>query len=288
MNPNSMDAGAIAMCTTIDAPKNIKSRELCAIEGTPGAVFSLRLRALKTSLGNGLHIAGHHVAGDMALDYFMDAVEESGLSLEEIHALRLQSDHCHQVRQDQIIRAKRLKWTFSCDASPEVNEVILNDYGEEYLTRYAPFKSMLDAGMHPLISEFGSQVRVRNSPFESGYSFLTRRSVDGKTPIGAPEEAIPDRMTMLLMMTRWGAYSMLKEDKLGSLEVNKLADLVVLDNDVLSVPIGDVPNVKPIMTMVGGKIVFEDPAFRGNILRFNTQTANWEKEVKTESALWRW
>jgi len=95
-------------------------------------------------------------------------------------------------------------------------------------------------------------------------------------------------MTMLLMMTRWGAHPVYREDTLGSLEAGKLADLVVLDKDVLEVAIEELPGVVPLLTMVGGKIVFEDPAFRGNTLRFNPQTAGWEKDVNTQSDLWRW
>ena len=284
MNPVNLDGGALGMCTTANVSEEIKSNEMCATTGAE----SLRLRAMKTAIGNGLNIAPHHVAGDAALDHHLDAVESSGLSIEEIRALRMQTDHCHQVRPDQIERAARFGMTFGCDASVEVNQVIERDYGDEYLARYAPLKSMLDAGIHATINEFGSQSEVVSSPFITGYEFLTRRSLDGKTPIGVPEEAIPDRMTMLLMMTRWGARPVYREDTLGSLEAGKLADLVILDQDVLTVPIEELPKVVPLMTMVGGKIVFEDPAFRGNTLRFNTHTAKWEKDIKTTSKLWKW
>jgi hypothetical protein len=40
--------------------------------------------------------------------------------------------------------------------------------------------------------------------------------------------------------------------------------------------------------MVQGQIVFENPQLRGNTLQFNTQTAKWEKNLKTTSKLWRW
>jgi len=288
MNPVNIDAGAIAMCTTINAAPDIKERELCPVKGGPGEVYTLRVRAMKAAIQNGLNIAPHHVAGDGGLDIYLDVIENSGLTIEEIRALRLQTDHCHQVRQDQIQRAKNFDMTFGCDASAEVNEVIARDYGDEYLTRYAPLKSMMDAGIKATINEFGSQSEVVSSPFITGYKFITRRSLDGKIPIGVPEEAIPDRMTMLLMMTRWGAHPIMKENTLGSLEAGKLADLVVLDQDVLTVPIEELPKVVPLMTMVGGKIVFEDPAFRGNTLRFNTQSTKWEKDIKTTSKLWKW
>ncbi len=289
MNPVSMDGGAIAMCTTINARQDVKERERCTADATEVGI--LRIRALKAAIKNGLNIAGHHIAGDKALDYYQDAIEQSGLSLEKIRSLNLQSDHCHQVRPDQVERAARLGQTFSCDASEEVATVIARDYGEEYLGRYAPYATMLKNGIKPMISEFGSQQSVRNSPFEYGYIFLTRRSLDGKLAMGVPEEAIPDRMTMLLMMTRWASPSIYRGDVLGSIEPGKYADITVLDNDVIDAPLEELPYIKPIMTMVQGKIVFEDPQLRGNTLRFNTETAIWEKDIAQEfqnSSLWRW
>jgi len=285
MNPVSLDGGAIAMCTTINAAESVKERERCTEDETDVGI--LRLRALQAAIKNGLNIAGHHIAGDKALDYYQDAIENSGLSLEKIQSLALQTDHCHQVRPDQVQRAARLGQTFSCDASIEVATVIARDYGAEYLARYAPFKTMLDAGIKPQISEFGSQGSVRNSPFEYGYIFLTRRSLDGKLAMGVPEEAIPDRMTMLLMMTRWASLTMMK-DELGSIETGKFADLAVLDDHLMDVPLERLPYIKPIMTMVHGKIVFEDPQFRGNTLGFNTSTGQWEKDIKHESRLFKW
>ena len=92
---------------------------------------------------------------------------------------------------------------------------------------------------------------------------------------------------MLLMMTRWAAPTMMKQG-LGSIEPGNLADLTVLDKHLMDVPLEEMPTIKPIMTMVQGKIVFEDPQIRGNTLRFNTQTAKWEKDVKTQSSLWKW
>ncbi|MGK0298225.1 MAG: putative amidohydrolase YtcJ [Gammaproteobacteria bacterium] len=289
MNPVSMDGGAIAMCTTINAREDIKERERCTADATEVGI--LRIRALKAAIKNGLNIAGHHIAGDKALDYYQDAIEQSGLSLEKIRSLNLQSDHCHQVRQDQVERAARLGQTFSCDASEEVATVIARDYGEEYLGRYAPYATMLKNGIKPMISEFGSQQSVRNSPFEYGYIFLTRRSLDGKIAMGVPEEAIPDRMTMLLMMTRWASPSIYRGDVLGSIEPGKYADIVVLDNDVIDAPLEELPFIKPIMTMVQGKIVFEDPQLRGNTIGFNIETAEWEKNIAPQfqnSGLWRW
>ena len=56
--------------------------------------------------------------------------------------------------------------------------------------------------------------------------------------------------------TIWNAYASRQEAELGSLEVGKLADLVVLSEDVFTCPEARIPAITPVLTMVGGEIVF--------------------------------
>jgi hypothetical protein len=53
------------------------------------------------------------------------------------------------------------------------------------------------------------------------------------------------------------AYLFFQEKNLGSLEVGKQADLVVLDRDYMTVPAAEIKRLKPTLTMVGGRVVFE-------------------------------
>ena len=65
------------------------------------------------------------------------------------------------------------------------------------------------------------------------------------------------REEALIAHTRSNAYLLFMEKELGTLEAGKLADLVVLDRDYMTVPLDDILNIKPVMTMTGGKIVYE-------------------------------
>ena len=56
------------------------------------------------------------------------------------------------------------------------------------------------------------------------------------------------------------AHQMHREDESGSIERGKLADLIVVDQNIFKVPIWDVSETKVLMTMVGGKVVYSDPA----------------------------
>jgi len=65
------------------------------------------------------------------------------------------------------------------------------------------------------------------------------------------------REEALIAHTRSNAYLFFQEKNLGSLEVGKQADLVVLDRDYMTVPAADIKRIKSRMTMVGGRVVFE-------------------------------
>jgi predicted amidohydrolase YtcJ len=66
-----------------------------------------------------------------------------------------------------------------------------------------------------------------------------------------------DREDALIAYTRKNAYFIFRENDLGSIQPGKLADLVVLDRDYLTVPAEQIKDIKPVMTVVGGKVVYE-------------------------------
>jgi predicted amidohydrolase YtcJ len=289
----ALDNGGVGWCTTIPAKtEEFKARERCpTMESSPTNVRRLEHLAVLTDLakeGRQTGIPGWHVAGDAALDAWFDVVLNSGIPIEQLRTMRLEVDHCHSVRPDQIEKAARINMAFSCDATRVPSQVIEEAYGEEYLTLNAPVASMLKGGARAVVSEFGSQSEIRHSPFEAGVAWLTRK-IDGK-PFGVPEEAVPDRLTLLLMMTRWGAYALWKDDKIGSIEPGKWADIIILNGDYMDVSVEDLETLYPIMTMVDGKVVYENKELRGNLLKFNTDpnVAAWEIEKNSPTDLWRW
>ncbi|NCF51102.1 amidohydrolase family protein [Gammaproteobacteria bacterium] len=286
----ALDGGGVAWCTSIPADDNIKRRELCpTMESSPPNVrrlSHLQVLAELAAAGRQTGIPGWHVAGDGAIQAYLDTLFAAGIPMERMKTLRLQVDHCHSVTQEQIEMAARLNMAFSCDATRVPSQVIEEDYGEEYLTMNAPVASMLKAGARALVSEFGSQSEIRHSPFEDGVMWMTRK-IDGKN-FGVPEEAVPDRLTLLLMMSRWGAYALWRENEIGSIEAGKWADILILNGDYMAGEVEDLDELRPIMTMIGGKVVFEDTDLRDNQLRFNTDTAEWEVARNTPTDLWRW
>ena len=98
--------------------------------------------------------------------------------------------------------------------------------------------------------------------FQVLHTGITRRDMNGN--VIAPEQRV-DRETMLKVSTTWGSYYVFREDDLGSLEPGKLADLIVLDKDYLTIPVDDIPKLRVLMTMTGGKIVHLVPSMAREI-----------------------
>ncbi len=68
---------------------------------------------------------------------------------------------------------------------------------------------------------------------------------------------------------------MLREDRIGSLERGKLADFAVLDRDILNIPQDDIPNVKVLMTVIGGKTVHMLPDLASELNTSTVGPATW-------------
>lgn len=254
-------------CTTLDAAPRVKAREDCAF--TPG---STGRQVIEDIVRAGGRIATMHSGGDKDIDNLMDAIEkaskEAGLTLDEIRQRRHAFDHASGApRPDQIPRIKRLGMMVSM-----INTVLwenrtdydisfrVRNYGIEFAHYAVPRKSVTAAGI------MNTQEIDRALPhwlFYNVWVGMTRYNA-GQQRAFAPREAT-DRITQLKALTTWGAHYVLREDRMGSLEPGKLADLVVLDRDLLTIPQDDIPNTKVLMTLVGGKMVHVLPTLAGEI-----------------------
>lgn len=116
-----------------------------------------------------------------------------------------------------------------------------------------PIRALQDSG---IVWGLGTDATIvaHYQPFITLGWVVSGKSINGKTVIEEPVT----RAEALIAHTRSNAYLLFKEDDLGTLEAGKLADLVVLDRDYMTVPADEIFNINPVMTMVGGRVVFEE------------------------------
>src|SRR5262245_40240713 len=250
-----MDQSYPGILTSItNVAKDVKDREVYN-EG-----FS---EFIENAVASGLRIAGTHTAGDKTLDLMLDAIEKGSakakLTPEQIRAAGHAMDHCAlNPRPDQIPRLKNLNITMSCapkyvEDSPEV----LRDYGEQYLGWIAPMKSIIDAGVKAVFETDDRDIFKVGTVFHY-LDTMVNREVEGKVYAG--KERV-DRVLALKTATSWAAEYVYRQNVLGTLERGKYADLLVLNSDYFTVPEREIRKVKPLLTMVGGKIVNQEPNF---------------------------
>ena len=67
-----------------------------------------------------------------------------------------------------------------------------------------------------------------------------------------------DKATLMKAATIWGAEQAMNEKNIGSLEVGKLADFIVIDKDYFSIPAEQIGTIKTLLTAVGGKVTYKD------------------------------
>jgi predicted amidohydrolase YtcJ len=117
------------------------------------------------------------------------------------------------------------------------------------------FKSLLDANAK---LAFGSDWFVAPpTPLEGIYAAVTRRTLDDKNPSGwIPEQKITVE-DALRAYTAGSAFASFDESRKGSLTRGKLADLVIIDRDLTTIPPESVRDARITMTVVGGRVMYE-------------------------------
>lgn len=195
-----------------------------------------------------------HAVGDAAIDQVLAAYEAADAE-NSIAGRRWGIEHAFIARADHFPRMKKLGLAISAQhhlylAAPS----LVKYWGPERAGRTTPLRAMIDAGL-PVSIGTDSAV-VPYPPLWVLYHFVTRDTISGGV-VGKDQRIT--RQEALRAMTLGNAWLTVDEDVRGSIEPGKFADLTVLSDDILTCPEKRIEGLDVVMTMVGGRVVFERP-----------------------------
>ena len=197
-----------------------------------------------------------HAIGDKAnatvLDYYENVDKVNGP-----RDRRYRIEHAQHLRQEDIPRFGKLHVVASMQPMHIIDDGrwAWKRLDEKRLKGTYAFRSLLDSGA---VLAFGSDSPVASMNAVWGiYAAVTRRTLDDKNPNGwIPEQKIS--VDEAVRAFTWGsAYAEFQDSVKGTLEVGKLADLVILSDDIYTIDPVKIANVMVLTTVMNGRIVFE-------------------------------
>jgi len=193
-----------------------------------------------------------HVHAELhdTIDAFLDQVEEINRE-HPIKNLRWTFAHMNQVNAAQIERMKKLGMYAAVHPWAVINGAIMHKGFEDGAYDMPPLATLQNSG---IMWGLGTDGTAANQylPFTTLYFAVTGKMAGGAKVL---RQTI-SREDALIAHTRKNAFFVFQEDNLGSIQPGKLADLLVLDRDYLTVPADQIKDVKPVVTMVGGRVVW--------------------------------
>ena len=195
-----------------------------------------------------------HAVGDAAIDEVITAYEAANAE-KSIAGRRWALEHGFLAQPDQIARLKKLDLVISAqDHLYLAGPSLVNYWGPARAARTTPMRAFLDAGF--VVAGGTDSAVVPYPPLWVIYHFVTRGTISGGV-LGADQKIT--RREALQVETINNAYLTFEESLKGSIEPGKLADLVVLPEDILTCAEKRIEQMPVALTMVGGRVVYRRP-----------------------------
>ena len=207
---------------------------------------------MKRADESGIQVAVHAI-GDLANQRLLDIYEAGGYPPEK----RWRIEHTQILAPADIARVGDLGLIASMQPSHAIGDLHFapSRLGMDRLAGAYAWKALIDDGA---VVAGGSDAPVEvGSPLIEFYAAVARKDLKGFEGEGWHPEQKLTREQALALFTSAAAYAAFQEDDLGSIEAGKLADFTVFDIDLMTVPQAEILDAKTVMTVVGGKIVYD-------------------------------
>jgi predicted amidohydrolase YtcJ len=193
---------------------------------------------LATAAARGGWHVHQHVINDSAVSDLLDTLEVVNKT-QRFDRLRWTLGHVYDISPRNIARAKALGMTLGVHGAAMQAGARM------------PLRKIANSG---IVFGLGTDATIVShySPFVTLGWVVSGRDVGGNRVL---DETLT-RQEALVAHTRSNAYLFFQEKTLGSLEVGKQADLLVLDRDYMTVPAAEIKNIRPTLTLVGGRVVY--------------------------------
>ena len=216
---------------------------------------SIYIELLPLGFNMRIHCIGD-AANRNAINAYERALQATGM---DGHEVRFALEHCQVLTAVDLPRLAELGIVASMQplhATEDMNFAQAR-MGLERLKYAYAWRTLLDLGV---VIATGTDFSVSPyNPFYTLHAAVTRQDRENNPPGGwIPEQAMT-RQEALRAATMGGAYVMKAEDILGSIEVGKLADFVVIPVDYMTIPAEDIWKIEPDMTVIGGEVVYSRP-----------------------------
>jgi predicted amidohydrolase YtcJ len=201
-----------------------------------------------------LHV---HAELSSSIDAFLDQIEAINKE-HPVKNLRWALAHVNQINASQLDRMKKLGMYAAVHPWAVINGGIMHE-GDTLYKGFGdgaydmpPLATIQNSG---ILWGLGTDGTAANQtlPFTTLAFAVTGKMAGGRKVI---RQTI-SREDALIAHTRKNAFFVFQEDNLGSIQAGKLADLVVLDRDYLTIPADQIKDIQPTMTVVGGRVVYE-------------------------------
>ena len=199
-----------------------------------------------------------HWNPDRTVHDLLDVVEDISKDY-PVRDLRWTVLHLYNASEDNLKRMKALGLIWGVQDGPYFGgERLQREVGVEKARGLPPIATALRLGLTVAGGTDAHRVSSYN-PFVALQWYLDGTTIGGVKTRGDAEA--PSRRQALEMYTRNSAFMANDDDKRGTLEPGKLADLAVLSSDYLTAPVSEIGKIRSLLTMVGGKVVYASGPF---------------------------